>query len=370
MSSDFGIYIHTPWCKSRCPYCAFNVFTSGADYSRWKSGLFSAWENTAPHFEGLAHSLYFGGGTPSLAPAHVLGTLIQRLPLAENAEVTVEVNPGSIDADGLRALLDIGVNRLSLGVQTFNTQHAKTLGRGHTVRQTRKLLSQVSLLGFDSWSMDLMFCLPRQTLSELNDDLSILLDYSPPHVSLYGLTVEPNTPFDTAQQRGLLHLPEADTWRGMYDLIVDRLTQAGRDRYEVSNFSRPGHRAVQNESVWRGGFYAGLGPGAHGYLPQGSRTVGKANLEAWFADPHPILTPQSPAEAAADLILSTLRHIDGLCTLRLQKQTGFTLCESTVENLQAHRLITVGDGRIRLCHDAFAVSDGVVRRLIDTLISG
>jgi putative oxygen-independent coproporphyrinogen III oxidase len=368
MSDGFGIYVHTPWCKSRCPYCAFNVVVSpAADYRPWLSGISSAWVHSAAAFQGKAHSLYFGGGTPSLAPPSILAQIIESMPLSDQAEVTVEANPGSIDSGGLCALADAGVNRLSIGVQTFNPEHARRLGRGHTVHQANALLQRVSTLGFMSWSMDLMFGLPDQTLHQVEEDLDVLLSFAPPHVSLYGLSIEPSTPFKAAQQAGNLRLPEGDLWREMYDCIVETLETAGLERYEVSNFAQPGHRAVQNEQVWRGGHYAGLGPGAHGFLPSGARTVSHPDLEQWFSNPDPQQSIPSQHEAAIDFILSTLRHTDGLCTKSLREQTGFGLNPARVQALTNHGVITCASGYICLSHDAFPVADGIVRAVIEAL---
>lgn len=360
--------MHTPWCKTRCPYCAFNVFLSKSeDYERWLSGIARAWEHTSPDFHGRAHSLYFGGGTPSLAPADIIAEIITTLPVDSSTEVTVEVNPGSIDVGGLQALQQAGVNRLSLGVQTFNSDHATRLGRGHSVKQARSLLEAVSTLDFNTWSMDLMFGLPGQTLNQLQRDLDHTLAFNPPHVSLYGLTIEPGTPFMKAESRGALSIPADDTWRKMYDLIVETLSRAGLTRYEVSNFAQEGHRGLHNERIWRGGHYAGLGPGAHGFLPSGARTHSANELAAWYDTPQPTSSTPTQHEAAIDFILSTLRHIDGTSTEQLHRMTGFKCGDDEVAVLLKQRAITKEDGAIRLTHEAFPIADGIVRSLVESL---
>ena len=338
-----------------------------ADYHRWKEGILSAWGAIADRLPGAAHSLYFGGGTPSLAPPEVIGALIEALPLATNAEVTIEANPGSIDIAGLAELREAGVNRLSIGVQTFNPNHARTLGRGHTVKQARSLLSDADTLGFKSWSMDLMFALPEQNEAELNRDLEVLIEVSPPHVSLYGLSIEPGTPFEQAQQAGRLHLPPSESWRRMYDRIVTALESGGLNRYEVSNFARPGHRAVHNEDVWRGGHYAGLGPGAHGFLPDGTRTLGNSTLNAWFDDPISHESTPSPQEAAIDYMLSTVRHAAGIDRSILRARSGYDLSENDINALISESLIIRYNGHIALTKAAFPIADGVTRKLIGGL---
>ena len=370
MAASFGIYIHTPWCRVRCPYCAFNVFLNdSADYPRWVSAILEAWRATRPAFSGYAHSLYFGGGTPSLAPPEAIAQLIHAMPLAPGAEITLEANPGQLDHRGLQALIQSGVNRLSVGVQTFHPDHARRLGRGHNVEQTRDLLSTIPTLDLNSWSADLMFALPGQTLAELDADLDALIEAEAPHISLYGLTIEPNTPFADLADRGRLSLPDGEHWGEMYGHIVERLGQAGLERYEVSNFARLGHRAVHNEQVWRGGRYAGLGPGAHGFLPSGERTLGHRQLEDWYADPVPARENPSAEDAALDMLLSTLRHVDGLCLDALEAETQHRVSTGVLEALSARNLIRTNASTIRLTPRAFPVADGVVRRIADALIA-
>ncbi len=368
MKSPFGIYLHSPWCRTRCPYCAFNVQVNpNADFESWRDALTTAWKHTATSLTGSAHSLYFGGGTPSLLPSKVIHHLIQTLPLELNAEITVEANPGTITTTGLEKLRNTGVNRLSLGIQTFNSKHAKRLGRGHNVRQARALLKDVHSIGFDSWSVDLMFALPNQTLDELKIDIDRLLALQPPHVSLYGLTIEPGTAYASAEKAGDLTLPESDTWRSMYDEIVMTLEKEGLERYEVSNFARPGHRGRHNEAIWRGGHYVGLGPGAHGFLPNGQRTWSHADIHEWLKNPQPIGVQPTPHESAVDQVLSSLRHVDGLNLYSLRASSGHEVDPSTISQLKLGGLLTQRGDHLQLTDTAFPIADGIVRRICDGL---
>jgi hypothetical protein len=186
-------------------------------------------------------------------------------------------------------------------------------------------------------------------------------------VSLYGLSIEPNTPFQKAKQRGQLIETDDDTWARMYGHIVDTFTAAGLERYEVSNFARPGHRAVHNEAVWRGGFYAGLGPGAHGFRPSGERTQGASQLESWFEDLNHEVHLPSDSESAIDFILSTVRHVNGMNLVQLKQRTGFELNASQLSRLRENRQIHIDKESIRLQQGAFPLADGVVRALINAL---
>lgn len=370
---SFGVYVHVPWCRTRCPYCAFNVHVDpAAPWEAWARGIAEEWAETAPRFgaEALAHSVYFGGGTPSLAPVHTLSEILAVLPRAPRAEITLEANPGTLDAAKLAALRTAGVNRLSLGIQTFDERFAHVLNRGHTVRQARELVAEVARADFRSWSVDIIFALPGQSLADLAVDLGAILELEPPHVSLYGLTFEPETPFGRAAARGRMRPPEPELWREQYDHIVRTLEAGGWQRYEVSNFARPGHRAVHNEAVWRGGHYAGLGPGAHGFFPDGTRTLNAPDPVAWRMVPQDRQRPTA-AEAAIDLVLSTLRHCDGLTLPALETHTGHRVHLDALAPLLRPRrgppLLVVRGESLLLTPDGYPLADGVVARVCEAL---
>ena len=368
-----GVYVHVPWCRVHCPYCAFVVVVErDPDWTGFVDGVLRDHAAVAPAFPGLPDSLYLGGGTPSLLPEAHLARLLAGLPLAPGAEITMEVNPGTTDRARLQAACALGVNRLSLGVQSFTTHHARRLARGHDLRQAEGLLEDVAALPLATWSLDLMFALPGQTLEELDADLDRVLALRPPHVSLYGLTYEPGTPFHDRRAQGRLVEADEETWRAMYLHIGQRLQGAGWERYEVSNFARPGHRSRHNEACWRGAFYAGLGPGAHGYLPAtplapwGTRTVNRADVAQWRVDPVQEVEHLDARTAAADLVLSTLRHRDGLPLSRLAG-LGLTPGEAVVSALVEAGLITADPAHIRLTAAGVPLADGITTRLVRAL---
>jgi oxygen-independent coproporphyrinogen-3 oxidase len=259
------------------------------------------------------------------------------------------------------------VTRLSIGVQSLQPSVTTRLGRGHTVFQARALLEIVGQLGLRSWSFDLIFGVPGQTMAQLEADLAAIIDTAPPHVSLYGLTIEPGTPFASMEAAGTLHLPDDDTWRRQYDQIVQTLRRHGWERYEVSNFARPGHRGVHNDKLWRGGWYAGLGPGAHGFRPDGTRTTTEPDVRSWIADPAGRVTCPSAYEAAVDHLLSTLRHQEGTTHRGLWSASRHRLHPDALIDLDQAGLITCTNPGIRLTEQGFALADGVLRRLSQTL---
>ena len=369
MTDDaYGIYVHVPWCRSRCPYCAFNVRVEAApDYDAWAAGVAREWELRAPAFRGDPHSVYFGGGTPSLATPEAISAVLEALPRAPGAEVTLEANPGTIDAARLAAFRAVGVNRVSLGIQTFNPSFGRLLNRGHTVGQAHELAALVAEAGFRSWSVDVIFSLPGQTPADFAVDLAAILALSPPHVSLYGLSYEPGTPITRARDEGRLVPADAEDWRAMYDEAVRALQAHGLERYEVSNFARPGHRAVHNEAVWRGGFYAGLGPGAHGFEPDGHRTVSCSEPAEWLRDPEAERSLPTPEEAATDLVLSTLRHRDGLPTALLAARTGHRVRAGRLDHLVRGGWLAWAGPDLRLTEAAWPIADGLVARVAAAL---
>ncbi len=364
------IYLHIPWCRVLCPYCAFVVAVEAdPPWQRFVDAALLDFERQSTEGVDLASTLYLGGGTPSLMPLPELQRLLAGIPRAPGAELTLEVNPGTVDRQRLREVLDLGVTRLSLGIQTFQRAHAQRLGRDHDVRAAERLLDDIAALPVPSWSLDLMFALPGQTLAELEADLDRVLDLGPPHVSLYGLTYEPGTAFHARRAQGRMQEVDEELWRAMYLRIAERLTGSGWQHYEISNFARPGHRSRHNEQIWQGGHYLGLGPGAHGYLPPapaapwGRRTVNGADIGAWMADPRPVVEVLDGRTWASDLLLSSLRHEAGVEVERL-REAGFELSSSTVQVLVRGGLLEESEGRLRLSREGRLLGDGVTAKLI------
>ena len=368
-ASGFGIYVHAPWCRIHCPYCSFVVAVDpDPPFRAWVDRCLQDYSRLAPHYPGLADTLFVGGGTPSLIPPPLLRELFAALPTRPGAERTIEVNPGKLPPALLDAFLNAGVNRLSLGIQSFSPRIARRLGRGHTVTQARQLAGLVGEVGFRSWSVDLIFAVPGQTIEELDADLDEIERLGPPHVSLYGLEFHPGTPFARARDLGRMTPTDEDGWRTQYDRVVTRLEAAGWERYEVSNFARPGHRARHNEAVWRGGAYAGIGPGAHGLRPDGARTQQADTVAGWLEDRPGSLEVPDRHQAAVDFVLSTLRHVDGLPLAPLRRRFGLTPAPRPLAGLTGAGLLTWRQGHLLLGVAGFPVADGLVARVIDALV--
>ncbi|MEQ1565912.1 MAG: radical SAM family heme chaperone HemW [Myxococcota bacterium] len=367
----WGVYVHVPWCRARCPYCAFAV-VPGREAPQWRPFVAQVAREHAlrrPWFTGAPSTVYFGGGTPSRLPPQALRAVLDAVGPAAGAEVTAEANPEDLDQEWVDAAVEAGIDRLSIGVQSFDGPVARRLGRGHTQRTAEDAIRRVSRSSFRTFSVDLIFAVPGQTLAQLDADLDRAIALGAPHVSIYGLTFEDGTRFERVRALGKLTPADDDLWRTMYDRIVERLGAAGIERYEVSNFARPGHRSAHNRLYWTDAPYLGLGPSAHGYAPDGRRWVNLAELDRYLAaaDPLDTLERPSPEAAATDLVVSSLRAIDGLDRARLRTSTGLDLDDDVVERLVRAGAIERRAEHLALTAEGFPVCDGVVARLVDSL---
>ncbi len=267
-----SLYVHFPWCVRKCPYCDFNSHAtsdarSGIPQAAWIAAVIADLEAALPQVWGRrVHSVFIGGGTPSLLDADGVDALLtairMRLPLDPLAEITLEANPGTAEAGRFRAYRAAGVNRLSLGIQSFNDGLLERIGRIHNGADARRAIDAAAA-HFERINLDLMYALPGQTLEQALNDLETALTFSPGHLSCYHLTMEPNTPFGHAPPP---QLPDADSAADMQDALEDRLATAGFTHYETSAFARPGAQALHNLNYWTFGDYLGIGPGAHGKL--------------------------------------------------------------------------------------------------------
>jgi oxygen-independent coproporphyrinogen III oxidase len=289
----FGVYVHVPYCASLCPYCDFNsVSVPSPPWDRFTASLSAELDARASVYSGLtARSLYFGGGTPSLAPTEVIARSIalvrERVPIAADAEITVEANPGTVDLARLERLREMGVNRLSIGWQSSHDRLLRVLGRRHDARQSRDAVAVARTAGFANLSIDLIFAVPGQSLADLDADLAAVLALDVDHVSLYALTFHEDTDFWRRRATGELLPVGEELEADMMERIEERLGAAGYEHYEVSNYARPGRRAVHNTLYWTGANYLGLGPGAHSFFHEdwrrGVRWEGRRDPEAYYA---------------------------------------------------------------------------------------
>jgi len=366
----WGVYVHIPWCEHHCHYCNFNVLVEKTpNFEGYTKAVLTQWESLQATFTSPPSTLFLGGGRPSLHHTHLLATIIEGLGVDQNTEITLEANPGDISASRLRQWKDIGITRLSLGIQTFNPNFGRFLARGHTVEQSRDLVKLVADAGFSSWSVDILFAVPGQSLTDFQEDLHAICDTKPPHVSLYGLTAEPDTPYGDAVHAGKLTEATGDQWRAMYDAASDALQGQGFEQYEHVSFAQTGHRCLHNQLYWRGHHYAGLGAGAHGFLPDGRRSIGLLQPSAFIENPTSWALYEKPAseQNAHDLLISCLRHQDGVDLSALAK-LGWRLKTDTLETLVERGMAQANSHHLRLTHEGWCLMDAVTLKLMDGLL--
>src|SRR5471032_2397084 len=325
--APFAVYVHWPFCLSKCPYCDFNshVRHGGVDEERFLRAMQAEIAATAARVPGRTVStIFFGGGTPSLMrPASVqaiLDAIALHWSVASNVEVTLEANPTSVEATRFRGYRTAGVNRVSLGVQALDDGALKELGRLHTAQEALDAVALARSI-FDRYSFDLIYARPRQTLDSWRAELKRAIAEAAEHLSLYQLTIEPDTPYFGLHKAGKLAIPNDDLGRDLYDLTQSICNDAGLPAYEISNHARPGAQCRHNLVYWRGQEYAGIGPGAHGRLNIDGRryaTETEKKPEAWLqgveANGHGLTVDEklAPGEVADEFLLMGLRLAKGI----------------------------------------------------------
>lgn len=382
-AEPFSVYVHVPWCRHVCPYCDFNVYAAAAppetEYVTALVAELEAHVAAAPwHGRELA-SVYLGGGTPSLFSPAAMGVLLdalsRRCGLEAGAEVTLEANPGTVTREGLAAYRAAGVNRLSLGAQSFHPAHLRTLGRDHEPDDTRAAADAARAAGLDNVSLDLIFGVPGERLADWEADLSAALALAPAHVSAYALTWEAGTPFHAWRARGRLTAVDDDDEAAMGALAVATLEAAGLARYEISSFARPGCASRHNQRYWDGSDYLGLGAGAHSFAaspPPGRRWVNERRPEAWATAVRrggtAVASEQrlTAAEAMGEFCFTGLRRIAGvdLDTFRRRFARDLAAAFPHVTRLAADGLVEETNGRLHLTARGLLFADTVAATFV------
>jgi putative oxygen-independent coproporphyrinogen III oxidase len=375
----FGVYIHWPFCLSKCPYCDFNshVRHGGVDQDRFAQAYATEIAATAARTgHRTVSTIFLGGGTPSLmAPetvAAVLDAIGRHWSVASDAEVTLEANPTSVEAARFEAYRAAGINRVSLGVQALDDAALASLGRTHTSREALDAVAIARRL-FPRYSFDLIYARPAQTPAAWRSELARAIAESAGHLSLYQLTIETETPFAGLHAVGKLVIPDADVARTLYDLTQELCAAAGLPAYEISNHARPGEECRHNLVYWRQHEYAGIGPGAHGRLDLDGRrhaTATEKRPETWLrlveTGGHGLVAdePLAPSESADEFLLMGLRLAEGIDLKRFAALAGGPLAAEQIADLAAHGLIeTTATGRLRVTPAGFPLLDAIVADL-------
>lgn len=375
----FGVYLHWPFCLSKCPYCDFNshVRHAAIDETRFVRAFEAEIASTAQRAPSrVVTSIFFGGGTPSLMQPSTVGAILDAVgkhwTLASDVEVTLEANPTSVEATRFKGYRAAGINRVSLGVQSLDDTALKALGRLHTAREALDAVA-IARAAFERYSFDLIYARPGQTPAMWAAELRQAITEAAEHLSLYQLTIEPETPFHSMHAAGKLKIPDDDTARALYDTTQEICEAATLPAYEISNHARPGAECRHNLVYWRAHEYAGIGPGAHGRLDiDGYRRAiaTEKRPESWLMRVeslgHGIVTDDllSREERADEFLLMGLRLAEGIDPARYAAVAGRPLDPIRIKALAAQGFVeSDGQGFLRVTKAGFPVLDAVVADL-------
>lgn len=369
-----AIYLHVPFCKRKCAYCDFASF-AGCE-SQWDAyfaalqGEMDAWAEELRAYE--ARSIFFGGGTPSLVPAEMIAATMARLrqviAFAEDIEITLEANPGTLDMHKLRTYREAGINRLSIGVQSFDGELLKSLGRIHTPVMAVEAVRMAREAGFENISIDLMYALPGQTMAQWKASLQAAAELGLQHISAYSLIVEEGTEMFRRVSCGEAVIPDDDTVNEMQRMAVDFLAKAGYARYEISNYARPGCESRHNSTYWQGGEYLGLGSAAHS-LMKDVRFANPPEIERYLAGERMLeKTVRSESDRKEEMLMLSTRMTCGLDLHRWQAEFGEDFLAAharEIKKMENYGLIEITDTHLRLTTMGLEMQDSVVLELMD-----
>lgn len=378
-NGGFGLYVHWPFCEAKCPYCDFNSHVSkNINQKQWLDAYLSELRRAASETpDRVLNTIFFGGGTPSLMNPDTVSAVIDEARSlwrpANNMEISLEANPGSVEAGRFAAYRDAGVNRISMGVQALNDEDLRRLGRIHTVAEARAAFD-IARTCFDRVSFDLIYARQHQTLEAWQAELTEALSMAVDHLSLYQLTIEEGTAFGDRYAVGKLRgLPEDDHAADMYLATQEICEARGLPAYEVSNHARPGAESQHNQIYWRYGDYVGIGPGAHGRVTlNGHKFATETHLSPniWLnavsnGSGESDRTEVFPVEQAAEYLMMCLRLTEGLYMERFSTLSGYPLPKGKLESLTDLGMVELSDTHLKATKDGRAVLNAVIRELLE-----
>jgi oxygen-independent coproporphyrinogen-3 oxidase len=381
-----GVYVHIPYCVKKCPYCDFNSYGVGKRIP--EEEYTEAVLKELDFYRGSIEkhplsSIFFGGGTPSLFSSESIGKIIDKIesitfPL-DSLEVSLEVNPKTADLEKLKGFREVGVNRISVGVQTFSERKLKILGRINSPDDSRRVLEEIRRAGFVNFNLDLMYGVSFETLDEWRLDLEKALEFNTQHISAYCLTIEDDTEFGTLYSQNKLPLPDEDLLTDMITFTSEFLELGGYTQYEISNFAKPGSECRHNLLYWRGENYLGLGAGAHSHLPfnddlsWGVRFSNLKNPALYMKTvkegkkPLAFIEVLNKQEALEDRVLMGLRLREGIDILNLQERFGIGPSINRLGILINDGFLNISDGSLQLSKKGILVSDELIFKILDSL---
>lgn len=368
-----GIYIHIPFCQKKCPYCDFYSVVNAGQMTGFVKALKVEIAKRAHELSGSTiETIYLGGGTPSMLSFGLIGEILQvvrdNFDISPDAEMTMECNPGDVSKMEIDHLVDFGINRFSIGAQSFQDDLLKTLGRRHSAYETVELYQDMRAAGVKNISMDLIYSIPGQKLSQLDDDLEQMMALSPEHISAYDLIYEQGTPYYEMKERGELDVVPDEQSIEMAHYLRTKLVLYGYEQYEISNFAKPGFRSQHNSSYWRGIPYMGFGPSAHSYIPPW-RSWNEANLSLYINQlmgagflvrEYEKITPQMAFE---EYLLTRLRITEGISTEEMSAM-GFPIPQKAIGDMVDKGYLEGKSGRYRLTDTGLDFANRVLLALV------
>ena len=367
-----GLYFHIPFCRKACTYCDFHFSTNAAGMDRVLDAIGTELDQRATELaqDPRIGTIYFGGGTPSLIPIDRIAAYIDQarklFNVAADAEITLEANPDDITSDRLQQWKDAGINRMSLGTQSFREERLRFMGRAHTSDQALKSIAAIANAGFRSWTIDLIYGLPEMSIGEWDEQLTIALDHGMPHLSAYCLTVEPKTALAHQVKNAIVKMPEDDAQSAQFDRLIERMEQAGLEHYEISNFALPGHRSRHNTSYWEGVHYLGIGPSAHSFDRRTRRWNVANNMRYASAiergEPFHESETLTVAQRTNETLLTGLRTIAGV---QLEKLELDPIAENALafKRYSEQDLVRLKEGRLVLTRAGRHFADRIAQDL-------
>ncbi len=359
-----GIYVHIPFCHSKCAYCDFYSMPYARAVEEYVQALTIEWRLRRHEVPGPFETIYIGGGTPSILAPKLLRHIIEALPTQRLHEFTLETNPEDVTPDNIKAWRDMGINRISMGVQSLDDECLKRIGRRHDGATALHAVDTLQDAGISEISLDVIYGLPGQDLDSWHSTLDKLIERRPQHLSAYALSLEPGTRLYAAASAGKWKPADDNLYVLMYDMLCKHTAQAGYLHYEISNFALPGHTAVHNSHYWDMTPYIGLGPGAHSWDGH-TRRANAPNLTQYLKDIAAghiaySIEDESDADRVNDMIFTALRTNKGLDTQRLPDRFRHKF-----ENLAAHCSALVREGTtVRIPQDKWLISDAIIRDLL------
>lgn len=359
-----GLYIHIPFCHSKCSYCDFYSTPDTRRVDELLATIRMEFLLRQTEIHEKFSTVYLGGGTPSIIPAYKLAELCRSLPTADAVEFTIEANPEDINPDLIQAWREIGINRVSMGVQSFNDRELQAINRRHDSKVAISAIETLLAGGISNISCDLIYGLPEQSIESWRESLERLLAFGLPHISAYCLSYEPGTALYARMIAGKTEPADDETLTGMYDILCHKTADAGYEHYEISNFAKPGMKSKHNSSYWTSTPYLGLGPGAHSFDGK-LRRYNPSNLKNYIEQfPATEIDAENERERYNDTLITALRTAEGLDITGLTQERSKRLL-SRAGRFIADGSMTVGDNHLRISEKAWFTSDAILRELIE-----